>query len=196
MAAISVVQIYDNLRAVENALRILDSGGISMDGVSIMTQGVRTEPVPYDDIAGEHTTASAWVSSPLGLLAGAVSLWIPGFGLLVITGPVVATFLDSADTGGGMAALWYRLGISHSVSIRYEQLLREGKYLLVVTGTAGDIYRVLMLRHKTCALETDVRTLPVSPTLSMPQRSIPCDWNTRCQPKVPLGSRTVRRNVR
>ncbi len=177
MAVTSVVQIYDNLRAVEKALRVMESGGISMDRISIMTQAVRTEPMTYD-AASERTAASAWVSSPLGLLAGAVSLWIPGFGLLVVTGPAVIAFLDRADNGSGLAVLWYRLGVSRNDSLRYEQLLREGRYLLVVSGTAGEIYRVLMLTHQACPIESDVHTLPAAQAISTPIRSLPCNWNS------------------
>ncbi len=196
MALLSVIQVYDNLRAVENALRTLDSDGISMDRISVMTQRVRTEPAPYGDAAaGHHVTAGAGVSSPLGLLAGAVSLWIPGFGLLVVTGPVVMALLESVgDASSGLPGVWSRLGIPRDQGFRYEQLLKDGQYLLVVSGAVGEIYRVLRLVHETCAVETHVHALSASRAVTAPTGSVQSGWNRSSVDPDLLKS--VRRNVR
>ncbi len=195
MAVLSVIQIYDRLRSVEKALRVMESSSISMDRVSILTQAARVESVPYRDVAGERTTASAWVSSPLGLLAGAVSLWIPGFGLLVVTGPVVMALLERVgDADGGLPGVWSRLGIPRDQGFRYEQLLKAGQYLLVVSGAVGEIYRVLRLVHETCAVETHVHALSASRAVTVPTGSVQSGWNRLSVDPDLLKS--VRRNVR
>jgi hypothetical protein len=77
----------------------------------------------------------------LGLLAGSAFLFIPGAGPLIVLGPLAGAAIGAGQgalVGGAVGAV-----LGHFVSRKhlpkYEELVRAGKYLLVVYGTEEDM---------------------------------------------------------
>jgi hypothetical protein len=89
------------------------------------------------------TRAGASGGGLFGLIAGSALLFIPGVGPLVVLGPLAGAALGAAQgalLGGGVGAL-----LGHFVAERhipkYEQLVRAGRYLVVVHGSEDTAVR-------------------------------------------------------
>ena len=171
MAETNIVRIYDNMADIESAIRALDQGGFPINQVSIITQSLEAEKdvngyVTTGDVAKEGATTGAWVGGLLGLLAGAAFLWIPGFGPLVVAGPIVAALLGGVEgalagaAGGGLLGALLGWGISKEHVLKYEEKLKGGKHLLVVNGTAEQIDRARTILNATSTADVNVQTLP------------------------------------
>jgi hypothetical protein len=165
MAESSIVNIYDNMTDVENTIRALDEGGFPISQVSIIAQSLESEKdihgyITTGDVAKEGVVTGAWVGGLFGLLAGAAFLWIPGFGTLVVAGPLAAALIGGLEgvvagaAGGGLLGALFGLGISKEHILKYEEKLKGGKYLLVARGNAEQIAKARSIFDQQPASET------------------------------------------
>jgi hypothetical protein len=93
-----VVGVYDTLAKAEQAVRELDREGFPIQQVSIIGQDPERELkvqgyVTVENEAKIGIDTGALAGGVLGLLAGAVSVWIPGLGHLRIAGPLASALL-------------------------------------------------------------------------------------------------------
>jgi hypothetical protein len=91
MSEQSVIGVYDRLPKAEEAVRMLDRGGFPIKQISIVGQSTEHERdvqgyVTVEDLAKKGAGTGALAGGLLGLLTVVASVWIPGFGRLVVAG--------------------------------------------------------------------------------------------------------------
>jgi hypothetical protein len=98
MSEQSVIGVYDSLPKAEEAVRMLDRGGFPIKQISIVGQSTEHERdvqgyVTVEDLAKKGASTGALAGGLLGLLTVVASVWIPGFGRLVVAGPMATALL-------------------------------------------------------------------------------------------------------
>jgi hypothetical protein len=90
-----------------------------------------------------------------GLLFGAAFLAIPGFGPLIILGPLAAGVVGAAE--GAVGTGWWARYLAPSCSSQHipkvEQYLRAGRYLVLVHGSAEDVARAQEILRNAGSIE-------------------------------------------
>jgi hypothetical protein len=94
----SMLGVYDTLAKAEQAVRELDREGFPIQQVSVIGHDPERELkvqdyVAVEDEAKQGIRSGTLAAGVLGLLAGAVSVWVPGLGHLRIAGPLAAALL-------------------------------------------------------------------------------------------------------
>jgi len=165
MAEQSVIGVYDNLALAEEAVRRLDRGGFPIKQVSIVGQNTEHERdvqgyVTVEDLAKKGAGTGALVGGLLGLLTVATSIWIPGFGRLLVAGPLAAALLELLGGIGGTVtgAAWGGVlgglvgwGVSTQHVLKYEEHLKAGKYLVIAHGGPAEMEHAHRIMHSTGA---------------------------------------------
>jgi len=152
MAEQSIVGVYDTMAQAEGAVRKLDEGGFRIEQVSILARDLTSEKEVHGylttgDVAKQAAGTGAWVGGLFGLLVGAAFIWVPGFGPLLVAGPLAAVLLggiEGAAVGAAASGLLGALtgwGISKQHILKYEEDVKAGKYLVVAHGSAEDVAR-------------------------------------------------------
>lgn len=128
-------------------LENLRSGGFSPTDVSVLAPhnqqdvGLTVEK-HSKTLEGTATgaTAGGVLGGVLGLLAGIGTLAIPGLGILVAAGPLLATLsgMGLGASVGGLAGGLVGLGIPEYEAKRYEGHLEKGGILIAVHCEDGD----------------------------------------------------------
>jgi len=146
----SVVAIYSQHTAAENAIKELKDGGFDIKKLAIVGRDYQTE----SDVVGFYNTGDrmkywgkwgAFWGGRWGLLVGAAFLIIPGIGPVVAAGSVVdwiVAALEGAVVVGGLSALGaglYSIGIPKNTVVKYETSVKAGKFVLVAHGTATEV---------------------------------------------------------
>ena len=95
------VAIYDNMSTVEEAVRMLDQAGFSTAQVSILGRGLERgseyEYVSVGEAARRGAITGAGIGGLFGLLVDAASVWVPGFGPLLLAVPLAAALLGGLE---------------------------------------------------------------------------------------------------
>jgi uncharacterized membrane protein len=141
----SLVTVYDTLAEAEEAVRRLADSGFPIEQVSIVSQNLESERqvhgfITPGDLAVDGVTTGAWVGGLFGLLLGAAFMWVPGFGPLIVAGPLAAALLGGIEgvvagaAGGGVLGALAGWGVSRKHILKYEERLKAGKYLMIVHG--------------------------------------------------------------
>jgi hypothetical protein len=179
----SVVGVYDTIVKAEQAMRELDRAGFPIQQVSIIGHDVERELtaqgyVLVEDMAKKGIDTGALAVGVFGLLAGAVSVWIPGLGHLGVAGPLAAALLGAlsgiegavagAAWGGVLGGLIGWVG-SRQHLLKYEEHLRAGKYLVIAHGSVEDVERARHLLHHSGAEEVNLHTRPQSSQAHKPR---------------------------
>ena len=150
-----VVGVFDSLEASKLAVGVLGRGGFAAGNVSLVTRHVDpTTDVGNELEFGDDSLPDAAIGATLGGLIGvlgdATLFMLTGIGTILIAGPLVTAV--GAIVGGLVGAMegW---GI-HKLHIRkYENLVREGKVLLVVDGNPIEIAEADRMLRETEATE-------------------------------------------
>jgi hypothetical protein len=88
-------------------------------------------------------------------LFGSAFFLIPGFGPLLVAGPLVAWIvgaLEGAVVVGGLSAIGaglYSLGIPKDSILRYERALKTDKFVLIAHGSVDEITRAKEILDRT-----------------------------------------------
>ena len=142
----SVVAVYETHTQAEAAVKNLQEGGIDMKSLSIAGKDTHTDEhvVGYYN-AGDRMKywgkMGAWWGGFWGLLFGSAMFAIPGFGPILVAGPLVAYIvgaLEGAAVVGGVSAIGaglFSIGIPKDSVIEYDAALKTDKFLLLVHGT-------------------------------------------------------------
>jgi hypothetical protein len=148
----AAVGIYERHIAAEMVVRKLRDSGFDMKRVSVAGRddhsGSQTIGY-YHNGSGIHYWGDLkgfW--GPLwGLLSGWAFFAVPGIGPVLVAGPLAGwtvAALDNAAIFGGLTPLGaslYSIGIPKDGVLSCETALRNGKFLVLVHGTAGEISR-------------------------------------------------------
>lgn len=89
--------------------------------------------------------ASGLIGGALGAYTGAISLFIPGLGVVLAAGPITlviggATLVGAAAgvVTGGLASFLMKVCMPEAEAKRHEQIVRQGKTLLIVHTTGHE----------------------------------------------------------
>lgn len=159
---------FTSYELAENALRGLEKTGFLMHQVSLIgrdvsrhaeSTGVHTSStlIDADDLnaetkdAGAATQTGAVAGSALGgvtgLLVGLGAIAIPGVGPVMLAGAAataIATAISGTAIGaavGSLAGGLTGMGLSADQAQTYSDHVSEGRYLVMIEGTAADITR-------------------------------------------------------
>jgi len=137
----AVLGIYPDYSSVESAVDVLKEAGFRNTDISVLfpekagsesfahKKGTKA---PKGAAAGAGT--GAVVGGTLGWLVGIGALAIPGLGLFVAAGPIMAALAGVGVGGavGGIAGALIGMGIPEHEAKRYEVRVKEGGILLSV----------------------------------------------------------------
>ena len=144
----TVLGVFESLDQATDALTRLGEAGFPMERVSIVGQNLQSELklhgfVTTGEVAREGAKWGAVFGGLFGLLFGAAFLAIPGFGPLIILGPLAAGVVGAAEGAVGTGLVGAILGafLSRQHIPKIEQHLRAGRYLVLVHGSAEEVTR-------------------------------------------------------
>ena len=109
--------------------------------------------------------AGAFWGGMWGLLLGAAFFVVPGIGLVLTAGPLVAWIvgaLEGAVVVGGIGAIGaglFSIGLRKDSDLRYEVAIKTDRYLLMVHGTAAEAARAHEILKGTNPAELNVHPL-------------------------------------
>lgn len=150
---IAVVAVFDDHPRAEAALAALVRDGRPMDHVSLVGRDHRTEDhVIAWHVAGDRLRIwgrrGAFWGGVARTLHGAAFLVLPGFGHVLVFGPLahwILRDLDGAAIIGGVSALGaglVSLGVPRAALAPYEAAVRDGRFVLVASGTPAELDRM------------------------------------------------------
>lgn len=163
----SIVGTYNTMPEAEEAVQALDRGGFPIKQVSVVAQSLESEKqvhgfVTAGDVAKTSAGTGAWVGGLFGILVGAAFIWVPGFGPLLVAGPLAAALLggvEGAAVGAGGAGLLGALlgmGVSRQHILKYEEKLKGGKYLVVAHGSTDEVAKAQSILGGSGVADLDV----------------------------------------
>ena len=132
MAERSVVGVYESLAQAEEAVHTLDRAGFPVQHVSIVTQHLASDQTMHGSITPgaasipRDAAVGAWVGGLLSLLVGVASLWVPGFGPLLLLGRLASLLLLGAEGALVGAAAGSFLGVLSAAQERRASRGSEG----------------------------------------------------------------------
>ncbi len=144
------VAILNTHTEAEQAVKELQRSGFDLKKLSIVGKDYHTEEnvVGYYNIGdrmmhwGKLGAFWGWL---WGVLFGSAFFLVPGFGPIVMAGPLVAAIvagLEGAVVTGGLSALGaglYSFGIPKDSILSYETAIKSDKFMLVVHGSADEL---------------------------------------------------------
>jgi hypothetical protein len=156
----TVLGVFESLDQATDAVTRLGEAGFPTDRISIVGQGLQSEIkmhgfVTAGDLAKTGATLGAVFGGLFGLLAGVAFLAIPGFGPLVILGPLAAGVVGAAEGAVGTGLVGAILGafVSRQHIPKLEQHLRAGRYLVLVHGSQEDVARAQEILRNAGSIE-------------------------------------------
>ena len=154
------VAVYPSHMAAETAIKKLKRSGFDMKKLSIVGRDNHTD----SQVAGCYNTgdrmkvwgkAGAFWGGVWGLLFGAAFFWIPGFGELLVAGPLVSGIVGAQEgavvvgclsaIAGGLCSL----GVPKDSVPEYETAIKAGKFVLIAHGTLEDTTRAKEILKRT-----------------------------------------------
>jgi len=169
----AMVAVYNTHIEAEAAIKELQKAGFAMKKLSIVGKDYHSD----EHVVGYYNTGDrmrywgklgAFWGGIWGLLFGSAFFAIPGFGPILVAGPLVAWLvgaLEGAVVVGGLSALGaglYSIGIPKDSVVKYETAIKAGKYVLVAHGTADEVASAKKIIEDTEVIESDVHhTEPV-----------------------------------
>src|ERR1700733_7462782 len=146
----AVVAVCGTHVEAEEAVKLLQRGGIDMHALSIVGKDAHTDEhaVGYyntgDRMKYWGKTGAFW-GGFWGFLFGSAFFAIPGIGPLLVAGPLVGWIvgaLEGAAIVGGLSAIGAGLigiGIPKDSVVQYELAIKTDKFVLMVHGTALEV---------------------------------------------------------
>ncbi|MEZ6091356.1 MAG: DUF1269 domain-containing protein [Pirellulaceae bacterium] len=137
-----LVAEFNNRDELLTALRVLEMAGFTDGEVSTIT---RSEDVSDSSIPDssphmgssppneKSVAASTLAGGALGAILGTTTM----LGPFMIAGPILGMAAGAA--GGGALTAAAEIGINREVGTDYEQRVRDGSLLLIVTGTSAQV---------------------------------------------------------
>jgi len=163
----AMVAVYNSHIEAEAGIKELQKAGFAMKKLSIVGKDYRSD----ESVVGYYNTGDrvkywgklgAFWGGIWGLLFGSAFFMIPGFGPILVAGPLVAWLvgaLEGAVVVGGLSAIGaalYSIGIPKDSVVKYETAIKAGKYVIVVHGTADEVANAKKIIEGTEAIESAV----------------------------------------
>src|ERR1700685_613970 len=168
----AVVAVGGTHVEAEEAVKLLQRGGIDMHALSIVGKDAHTDEhaVGYYN-AGDRMKYwgknGAFWGGFWGLLFGSAFFAIPGIGPLLVAGPLVAGIVGAVEGAvvvGGLSAVGaglYSIGIPKNSIVEYETALKTDKFLLVVHADAAEVQKAKTIITNTCPIHFSMHSAEV-----------------------------------
>jgi hypothetical protein len=161
----AMVAVYKTHKEAEAGIKELQQAGFAMKKLSIVGKDYHSD----EHVIGYYNTGDRmkyWGKLGVfwggiwGLLFGSAFFVIPGFGPILVAGPLVAWLvgaLEGAVVVGGLTALGaglYSIGIPKDSVVRYETAIKAGQYIVVAHGTADEVANAKKIIEGTEVIES------------------------------------------
>ena len=151
----TAVGVYDTHAQALEAIKQLKQENYPVRQVSVLGQADVKHPhsqAEDDDItvqAGKGVGIGILAGSTLGGLTGVGVFAIPGLGFLFGAGALVGALagLDLGLIGGGILGA-LSIGLKKEHDEKYDQYLKEGKFLVIAHGSAKEIEHAKDILHR------------------------------------------------
>jgi uncharacterized membrane protein len=164
MSEQSVVGIYQSMDEAEKAVKALDLAKFPVHQVSIVTKDISSEKTVHGyvtacDVSKQGAKQGAWVGGIFGLLVGAAFLWVPGVGPIIVAGSLASGLLGGLEGAlagaalGGILSGLSAWGISKQHILKYEEVVKAGKFLVIAHGSPEDVKKAQEVLAATGATE-------------------------------------------
>ncbi|MGA3068224.1 MAG: general stress protein [Tepidisphaeraceae bacterium] len=155
----SVIAVYDNHLAAEEAVKELQKSGFDMKKLSVVAKDYHTDQhvVGYYNAGDRMKYWGKWGAFWGGfwsLLFGAGFFWVPAIGPVLVGGPLVAWIiaaLENALVVGGLSAIGaglYSIGIPKDSILTYETAIKAGQFLVVAHGNSDEVAKAKSILSK------------------------------------------------
>lgn len=149
----AVIGVYNSHTEAVKAVQELQNNGYKPQQISIL--GKAKDINHHIHVNSSHLPEEIEVSlgvvagSILGILTGIGIFAVPGLGFLYGAGALVGAFagLDFGIIGGGLVAILTQVGVDSAKATQYENLLKQGKFILVVQSSEEEIDRAHQVLH-------------------------------------------------
>ena len=171
----AIVSVYSTHQDAQNAVNELQKGGFDMKKLSIIGRDYHTE----QHVVGYYNTGDrvkywgklgALWGGVGGLLVGIAFFLLPGFGPVLVAGPLAVCLASAAEGAvviGGLSvigAALFNIGIPKNSILRYESALKADKFLLIAHGTLDEVQHASGIIRATAPDEIGVHMTTVPET--------------------------------
>jgi hypothetical protein len=149
----SQIAIYDTHEKAVNAIKVLSEQDFPMSNVSLLGKAEIIEDHIHikslDTIKKAPAMVGMGAGTLIGLLSGIGVFTIPGFGFLYGAGALVGAIagFDLGIVTGGIISLLTFIGIRKDKVVQCHEHLKEGKFMVIVNGSMGEIERAEHILH-------------------------------------------------
>jgi len=149
----SVIGVYTSHEKAIAALQQLKNSGYPTNLLSVIGKAELKDEQLYlhtkDTIEKAEITIGTIAGTVLGLLTGIGVFAIPGLGLLYGAGAFfgVLTGLWGGIVTGGLAVVLTESGMDHVHALRYEQHIKDGKFIVFAQGDEKQIQQAHEILH-------------------------------------------------
>lgn len=139
------IRVYNTHEDALKAAEFLIEKGIDPKSISLMGKAELVDDNIHlqsnELIKDAPAVLGAGAGAIVGLLTGMGVFAIPGFGVLYGAGAVIGAIagFDIGMVGGGIATILTSLGLKEDHVVKYNEHLKEGKFLLMLHGNAEQI---------------------------------------------------------
>ncbi len=154
----AVVGVFQSDADAEHALADLLEKGFPREKISLISpKSEHSEHIKIDGAEVEHgediaigAVGGSLVGGMLGALVGMLIVGIPGIGPVLVAGPIAAAIAGAGAgaVGGGVLGGLTWAGITHDEAHVYENLLHEGKTILMVQTSADKRDEAVAILHR------------------------------------------------
>ena len=149
----SQIAIYDTHEKAVDAIKHLSHQHFPMENVSLLGKAEVIEDHIHikslDTIKKAPAMMGMGAGTILGLLSGIGVFAIPGFGFIYGAGALVGIIagLELGLIAGGAISLLSFTGLKQEEVVKYEEHLREGKFMVIVKGAEEEIEKAKRILH-------------------------------------------------
>ncbi|HYV92921.1 MAG TPA: general stress protein [Chitinophagales bacterium] len=151
----TAIGVYETHAQAVAAIHELKLANFPVRHVSVLGQADVKNPHSHadddaiTDQAGKGVGIGILAGSTLGILTGVGVFAIPGLGFLFGAGALVGALagLDLGLIGGGIAGA-LSIGMHKEHYEKYDRYLKEGKFLLIIHGSAKEIEHAQDILHQ------------------------------------------------
>jgi hypothetical protein len=151
----STIGIYDSHDKALEAVKELKDSGYPIEKVSLVGRAEIIDDhlhVNNNPAAVQEAEVSVGIAagSIIGILSGIGIFAIPGLGFLYGAGALVGAFagLEVGVIAGGLTAILTKLGMKKEHAVKYDEHLKEGKFLVVAQGDEAEIETAKRVLHE------------------------------------------------
>ncbi|MGX7667193.1 hypothetical protein [Flavobacterium pedocola] len=149
----SKIAIYDTHKQAVDALKVLSDHDFPMKNVSLLgTAEIVDDHIHVrssDTLQKTPAIIGMGAGTVIGLLSGIGVFTIPGFGFLYGAGALVGAIagFDIGIVTGGVVSFFSILGIKDDEVMKYEEHLKEGKFMVILKGTLEEVEEAEHILH-------------------------------------------------